>query len=118
MKYFLPIIFIIAASFGVINLIGIYKRNHAPAFSAICHGALVGVGLLLLIIYVVTSHISLTPLYIFLATAAGGLFLMSRDVTKKRVPLFIGIIHGIAGISGIVCLIYFLFCYSGSATVV
>lgn len=103
-------IFGMTAIFGMYLLSLIFRAKSTPKGVTIIHGLLSVVALILLIVYCVGHNpgpwVSIT---VFLVAASGGFIMNYRDITGKSVPIWLGIVHGLAAIAGFALLLYFAF---------
>ncbi|MFP4469307.1 MAG: hypothetical protein ACLFPE_01410 [Bacteroidales bacterium] len=96
---------------GVMAYFGLQK-NPIPKGLAILHGALVGTGIILLLIYAITTgshHKHWDSIIIFLIAATGGVYLLMKDLTSNKPPIAVMIVHALIGLGGIVWLTVHLF---------
>ncbi len=88
----------IMASYG-------FQKKHIPKGLAIGHGVFVGLGLLLLLIYALTTHSHhkhWDSIIIFLIAASGGIYLFMQDLKKHYFKLWILLAHASIGMFGII----------------
>jgi hypothetical protein len=103
-------LFAFAAVFGLIVLIAILKNHPTPKPVVVIHGSLGGIGLLVLLTYLAMGNI--TPLYIaslslLLIAITIGFTVFGFDISNKRIPKSLAILHPILAIAGIVLLILY-----------
>lgn len=91
---------------GLAILIGAYllkyvlKEKHPPKAIVMTHGAFAILGILVLLIYALTTeehHKHWDSFVIFSVAAIGGFYMVSRDIRHKSVPKWVAIVH--AGIA-------------------
>ena len=81
-----------------------FQKQHIPKGLAMIHGALVSIGIILLLIYALTTsshHKHWDSLIIFTVAALGGIYLLERDLRKRELPIWVLIIHAALGLGGI-----------------
>jgi hypothetical protein len=103
-------LFAFAAVFGLIVLIAILKNQATPKPVVVIHGSLGGVGLLILLTYLAMGNV--TPIYIaslcvLLLAITVGFTVFGFDISNKRIPKFLAILHPILAIAGVVLLIVY-----------
>lgn len=101
-----------AAILGAILLSYILRGKETPKGLAFIHGPLAATGLILLVIYAITTaneHKHLESITLFCIAAAGGAVLFYRDITGKPVPKWLAVGHGLLAITGIVFLLWHTF---------
>lgn len=100
--------FILAAFGGLFLLTAILKDRPTSKPVAVLHGSIAGIGLLLLIAYVVTRPVSgllLTSLGLFIVAALGGFTLFVMDISKKQLPKLVAVLHPLLAVTALVLLI-------------
>ena len=102
--------FVFAAVFGLIVLIAILKNQTTPKPVVVIHGSLGGIGLLILLTYLAIGNI--TPLYIaslclLLIAVAIGFTVFGFDISEKRIPKVLAILHPVLAISSVILLIVY-----------
>lgn len=104
------VFFALAAIFGLITLITLFRKRKTPKRTVYIHGGLALLGLLLIIIYSVKTpdYYPLASLILFIAAALGGLYLFTNDMQGKEVPLWLAPLHGIVALVAFVLLIIFV----------
>lgn len=103
------ILIALGAVIGVIMLTKLLQGHNVPKGLTILHGLLVVSGLVLLIIFNLTypAHANWISVGLFLLAAAGGLFVLSRDIKHQKVPLPVVFIHGIVAASSFSLMVYY-----------
>lgn len=102
-------VFVVAAVFGLVNLIAILQNKPTPKVSVFLHGGIAAVGLLMVVVYVLKHTGSLmASLTAFVVAALGGFILFGIDMSKKPVPKWLAIIHPLVAAVGLVLLIMFV----------
>jgi hypothetical protein len=104
-------LYLIIALFALGALIGMYllalvlQKKETPKFVALIHGVFVVAGLILLFIYN-SQHPGFTEaIVLFIIAAAGGLALITRDLTGKPLPRWLAIGHGLIAVVGFIFLL-------------
>jgi hypothetical protein len=101
-------LFSLTALLGMFLLIFILKGRETPKAIVFTHGPLALAGIVLLIIYVVKhSPGPLESLVLFAITALGGIVLVFKDLTGKKVPKWLAVVHGLLAVTGFVFLLMF-----------
>ena len=104
------------AVFGIAALAGVYllslvlRDKQTPKLVSALHGFFAVTGLVLLIVYCLQN----TPgpvlsIAIFSVAALGGFVLIYQDITGNKVPKWLGIVHGLAAVTGYIVLLLFAF---------
>jgi hypothetical protein len=98
--------FSIAALAGIYLLTLVLKNKEIPLTIALMHGALAVAGLAILIYYV-TQHSPgpVESLILFVMAALGGLVMIYRDITGRKVPKWLAVVHGILAAGGLLVLL-------------
>lgn len=87
------------------------KGEHIPKGLAILHGIFVASGLILLLIYALTTeshHRHWDSVAIFIVAATGGFYMLTRDLRMKGIPPWLLIVHALLGLGGFVWLMIHL----------
>jgi sugar phosphate permease len=111
-------LYIIIGLFALGAIIGIYllslvlQDKETPKAAAFVHGIFVVAAVVMLVVYV-TKH---TPspvesLVLFALAAVGGLVLIYRDLTGKKLPKWLAIGHGLMAVAGFAFLLMFTFAH-------
>ena len=80
------------------------KGEHIPKGLAILHGIFVASGLILLLIYALTTdshHRHWDSITIFIVAATGGFYMLTRDLRMKGIPPWLLIVHALLGLGGL-----------------
>lgn len=96
---------VVMASYG-------FQRKHIPKGLAFAHGIFVGLGLILLLVYALTTHSHhkhWDSIIIFFIAATGGIYLFIQDLKKHYFKLWMLMIHASIGLFGIVWITIHLF---------
>lgn len=100
--------FALAAVLGMFLISFVLKDKETPKAVVFTHGPLAVVGLILLIIYSVKqSPGPVEAIVLFVIAAAGGLVMVWRDLTRRTVPKWLAVIHGLLAVAGFVFLLVF-----------
>lgn len=106
------ILFLIAATFGLIILTAILKNKPTPKAAVFAHGPIAATALILVILYYLNDHadhLLKISIVIFILAALGGLTMFTLDVIKKKpVPKLIAVIHPIAAVTALIILILYV----------
>jgi len=103
-------LFALGAIIGMYLFTLILKDKAVPRSQSFMHGLFVLIALVLLVMY---THQN-TPgpiesLVLFAIAAAGGIVLIYKDITGKRVPKWLALVQGMMALSGFVFLFAFAF---------
>jgi hypothetical protein len=103
--------------FGLTAIIGLYlltlllRDKQIPKGAAIIHGLFAVTGLVLLIVYCIKFEAGpLESIIIFSIAALGGIILGYKDLTGRKIPKWLGIVHGVTAIAGFGFLLVYTFC--------
>jgi hypothetical protein len=112
----MELIYAALAVFGIAALGGIYllslvlRDKQTPKSIAFIHGLFAVSGLILLIVYCIRNQPGPgLSIGIFVVAALGGLVLIYKDLTENKVPKWLGIVHGLAAVTGYITLLVFAF---------
>lgn len=104
--YTIIALFALAAVIGLTMLMKVLKGENPPRTSAIIHGVLAAVALVLLILEYVGGGTELaTALIVLVVAALGGFFLFFKDLSGKEVPKNITLVHASAAVIGFILLL-------------
>jgi hypothetical protein len=115
MVYIAIILFLFAAVFGLTILAAVLQNKKTPKPAVVFHGSLVFIAFFILISYTAatyahTGHVPtllLTSLILFLIAALGGLTLLTIDMSNKRIPKLLAVIHPLLAVTAVVILIFY-----------
>lgn len=100
--------------FGMTAIAGMYllslilRNKETPKGIAFIHGVLAVIALVLLIIFSINNPEGpIVSIVIFVIAALGGLMLIYKDLTKEKVPVWLGIVHGVTAVVGFIFLIVY-----------
>ncbi|MDT0646456.1 hypothetical protein RM545_07130 [Zunongwangia sp. F260] len=92
--------FTLAVLLGAYLLIYVLQKKHPPKAIVFAHGTFAVLGILILLIYALTTkshHKHWDSFTIFSIAAVVGLYLFFRDIRHKNVPKWVAVVH--AGIA-------------------
>lgn len=98
------ILLTLAALIGAAMLSYLLRGKRIPKGMAFVHGPLAVGGIILLIIYALDDAAhdrAWESVLLFAAAATGGLALFIKDLTGKKLPVWLAILHGLLALSGI-----------------
>lgn len=111
------IIYSAIAILGITAILGMYllslvlRDKETPKGMAIIHGLFAVAGLVLLINYCLGNETGpLVSIIAFSIAAMGGFILIYTDITGRKIPKWLGIVHGLTAITGYAFLLWFAFC--------
>lgn len=93
-----------AAVLGAAMLYYLLTGKHIPKGMAFAHGPLALSGLIVLIVYAITTthhHKHYESIALFSIAAVGGLVLIYRDLTGKKIPKWLAILHALLAVTGL-----------------
>jgi hypothetical protein len=103
-------LFALGALIGIYLLVLVLQNKETPKFVAFIHGAFVVAGLFLLVFYAMKNMPSpIESLVLFIMAAVGGLVLIYRDLTKKSIPKWLAVGHGLLAVAGFIFLLVYTF---------
>jgi len=101
--------FAVAAVLGFVLLTYVLRGLPTPKGLALVHGAFAAAGIgLLLVRWAGDGPAPMLALGVFVAAAAGGFFLIYRDLVHGRVPKTIAVGHGLVAVTALVLLLVYL----------
>lgn len=105
------VLFALAAVFGLLLLLKVLKGETTSKVIVFIHGALSAIGLVLLTLYVVENYERgpVLSLGLFIVAALGGFGLFALDISKKKIPKALALIHGGAAVIAFLLLLMFAF---------
>ncbi len=105
-------LFSLTAIFGMYLLSLILYNKETPRGAAAIHGLFAITGLALLIIFSRNNEQSpIVSIVLFTLAAVGGLMLIYKDVTGKKIPKWLAVVHGVTAVIGFGFLILFACCH-------
>lgn len=103
-------LFALAAILGMLLISFVLKEKETPTAVVFTHGPLAVVALILLIVYAFREGPNPTEsIILFAIAAAGGIVMVTRDITRKPIPKWLAVVHAIVAIAGFVMLLIFAF---------
>lgn len=100
--------FAIAAILGGYLLSRVLTDRPTPKGIAIVHGLLAATGLVLLVVYNLTyTPAPVVATLVFGGAALGGFVVFGRDITKKTIPKWLAVGHGLVAVTGFAMLLIF-----------
>ncbi len=103
-------LFAVGALIGLYLLTLILKNKETPKAVTFIHGGFVVVALILLIIYLTKNKPGpVESVVLFALAAMGGIFLVYRDITGKKIPKWLAVAHGLLAITGFIFLLLYTF---------
>lgn len=110
MLFLAILLFALAAMLGFYLLSFVLQDKNTPKGVAFVHGPLALLGLMILIIYAIQYQPApIVSIIIFVLAALGGLTLIIKDLTGKKVPKWLALTHGFVALMGFFSLIFFAF---------
>lgn len=106
------VVFVVAAFGGLYLLTYVLKGKNTPKGIVIVHGALGAFGILLLLVYGILYSMPIASLIVFVAAAAGGVYMFVRDISGTPPTKYLAMGHGIVAAVGIVLLLVFAWRHS------
>jgi len=101
-------LFLVAALFGLYMAARIFGGNLPPWIAVILHGVLAASGLLVLLYVLFTGLQTMAVVVgavLLVIAALGGFFMFSFQLRKLPPPKAIVVVHAIAAVLGVVCLL-------------
>jgi len=106
MLYTIIALFALAAIFGMTLLSYVLRGKETPKGVMVIHGLFAATALVLLIMYVFGNKPGpVESAVLFVIAALGGFIMMARDLTGKRIPKWLAVVHGLIAVAGFVLLI-------------
>lgn len=99
----------LAVILGLYIIKFVLNKKTPPKGIAIIHGTLAALGIILLLIYALTTdshHKHWDSVTIFIIAAIGGIYLFSKDIRHMKVPKWVAVIHGAIGLTGLGWILY------------
>lgn len=87
----------------------VLREKETPKGAVITHGLFAVVGLILLILYAVNQPGPIESIVLFVIAALGGVVMLVRDLSGKKIPKWLGVLHGLLAVSGFIFLLVFAF---------
>jgi len=105
------IFFLIAGFLGLFLLRAILEDKPTPKPVVFMHGSVAGLALLALVTFIALGHtetLLLTDLALFVLAAMGGLTMFTLDMSGKKVPKMLAVVHPLLAISSVIILIIYI----------
>jgi peptidoglycan/LPS O-acetylase OafA/YrhL len=103
-------LFALGAILGMYLLALVIKDIATPRSTTFIHSLFVAIAFVLLVIYTrMNTPEPIDSLILFCIAAMGGIVLVYRDLTGKRVPKWLALSHGMVALGGFVFLFVFAF---------
>ncbi|HEX9981433.1 MAG TPA: hypothetical protein VGB50_12810 [Flavobacterium sp.] len=101
-------LFSLAALLGMFLLTFVLKGRETPKAVVFTHGPLAAAGLILLIIYAFREEPRpIESIVLFTMAATGGFVMVFRDLTGRKIPKWLAVVHGTLAVAGFVFLLVF-----------
>ena len=98
----------LTAVLGMVLITFVLPGKETPKAVVFSHGFLAVIGLILLIIYSVKQAPGpIESIILFAIAALGGVVMVWRDLTRRPVPKWLAVVHGLLAIAGLVFLLIF-----------
>lgn len=102
------VLFATAALLGAYMLTFALRDKHVPKGVAMLHGAIAGLGLIVLIVYsTLAADAPLASLALFIVAAAGGGVVVFKDLKDGRAPTRLALAHGVLALIAFALLVGF-----------
>jgi hypothetical protein len=102
-------LFAFGAIVGMYLLALVLQKKETPKFVAVIHGLFVAIALIMLIVYNNKNPGLTESIVLFIIAALGGIVLFVRDITKKSIPKWLAVVHGLIAVVGFIFLLVFTF---------
>ena len=110
MLYSIIGLFALGAVVGMYLLSFVLRSKETPKVAVVIHGLFVAVALVMLIYYNMNNGPGLSEtIVIFILAAASGLVLVVRDFSKKSLPKWLAVGHGLIAVVGFLFLLAYTF---------
>ncbi|MBC7865294.1 MAG: hypothetical protein IAF38_20125 [Bacteroidia bacterium] len=103
--------------FGLVAISGMYlfslimRNKQMPKAVTLIHGLFGGLGIVLLIVYCFNNKTGpVVSIIVFAVAAFAGVMLNYRDITGKKVPKWLAMLHGLVAVIGFAFLLVFALC--------
>lgn len=99
----------LAVILGLYLITFVLKNKTPPKGVALIHGALAAFGIIVLLIYAFTTsshHKHWDSIAIFVTAATGGIYLIFKDIRHKKIPVWVAVLHGSIGLTGLGWILY------------
>jgi zinc transporter ZupT len=103
-------LFALGAIIGMYLLTLVLQNKETPKAAAFVHGLFVVIAVIMLVVYITKNTPGpIESLVLFIIAALGGLVLIYRDLTGKKIPKWLAVVHGLAAVTGFAFLLLFTF---------
>src|SRR3954471_13864514 len=103
-------LFSLAALMGMYLLSLVLQNKETPKFVTLLHGLFAATALVILIIYTSNNGPDLwASIILFVMAALGGVVLVYRDITARKIPKWLAITHGVTAVAGFAVLLFKVF---------
>jgi hypothetical protein len=110
MLYTLISIFALAAILGMVLISHVLRDKETPKGVVIGHGLFAAIALVLLLVYVFENKPGpVESAVLFVIAALGGFIMLSRDLSGKKIPKWLAVVHGLLAVTGFIFLLLFTF---------
>lgn len=99
----------LAVILGLYLIKFVLKGKTPPKGVAIIHGTFAVLGILVLLIYALTTgshHKHWDSIVIFIIAASVGVYLFAKDIRHLKIPKWVAVVHGIIGLTGLSWILY------------
>ncbi|WP_029038209.1 hypothetical protein [Salinimicrobium xinjiangense] len=99
----------LAVILGLYLITFVLKKKTPPKGVALIHGTLAALGIIVLLIYALTTsshHKHWDSIIIFIVAAIGGIYLFSKDIRHLEIPVWVAVVHGAIGLTGLGWILY------------
>lgn len=99
----------LAVILGLYLIKFVLKKQSPPKGVALIHGTLAALGIIVLLIYALTTdshHKHWDSIIIFIVGATGGVYLFYKDIRHLEIPIWVAVLHGAIGLTGLGWILY------------
>ena len=101
-------LFALGAIIGLYLLTLILQDKSTPKGVAFAHGLFVVIAVVMLIVYITNNPPGpIESLVAFIVAALGGIVVFFKDITGKKIPKWLAVVHGLVAVTGFVLLLVF-----------
>ena len=107
MLYAIIVLFALAAVVGLIILKNWITGSETSRTTVYVHGIFAALGLVLLIVHYFQNGAKAlqTSIILFVVTALAGLYMFFRDIKSKMSPVWLAVVHGLVGATGLIFIV-------------
>ncbi|RUR05885.1 hypothetical protein [Legionella sp. km772] len=105
------VLFLLAAVFGLALLVAVLQDRPTQKAALFLHGALALAAISCVIVYMFirgSSPLLLTSLALFILAALGGLTLATLDISHRKIPKLIAVLHPLIALAGLIVLLAYV----------